>query len=245
MLPFPRRAGALALALGSGLGLAAAPVMAQAQAAPADITQALQTQLETLGRTATPAMPPGAARVTLELGQIDPRLRLAACARIEPFIPPGLRMWGRTRMGLRCVKGDTAWRISVPITVRVYAPAVVYLRDLPFGATVQSGDVALATVDIAQGSRPALFDPAAVIGRELKQPVTAHERAAAAQLRPQVWFRAGQTVRIAAGGSGFRISTDGIALSEGRQGEMVRLKLASGRLVSARAVGPERAEVID
>ena len=44
-------------------------------------------------------------RMQVTLGSLDSRLRLASCARVEPYVPPGTRLWGKTRLGLRCLDG--------------------------------------------------------------------------------------------------------------------------------------------
>ena len=36
-------------------------------------------------------------RMQVKLGQLDSRLRLAACAKVEPYLPAGSRLWGRSR----------------------------------------------------------------------------------------------------------------------------------------------------
>src|SRR5437867_13048141 len=43
--------------------------------------------------------------VEISVGEPDPRLTLAPCARYEPFLPPGARLIGRTSLGVRCVEG--------------------------------------------------------------------------------------------------------------------------------------------
>ena len=62
-------------------------------------------RIQALGEQAGAALAPGAVRVEIEPGRLDPRLRLAPCERIEPYLPPGARAWGRSRVGLRCVQG--------------------------------------------------------------------------------------------------------------------------------------------
>ena len=64
-------------------------------------------------------------RMEVSVGQLDPRLRLAPCARVEPHLPAGARLWGRTRLGLRCVEGAVRWNVYLPITVKAFGPAWV------------------------------------------------------------------------------------------------------------------------
>ena len=63
--------------------------------------------------------PNGDARIEIEPGQLDPRLKLTPCRRIEPYLPTGSTAWGRTRVGLRCLQGPTRWNVYLPVTVRV------------------------------------------------------------------------------------------------------------------------------
>jgi len=54
---------------------------------------------------------PGAAgtgmapQIEVELGELDPRLKLAPCQRIRAYLPTGANLWGRSRVGLRCEQG--------------------------------------------------------------------------------------------------------------------------------------------
>jgi flagella basal body P-ring formation protein FlgA len=87
----PRRglaaASALALALASIAGTAAA------QAVPDDPLRAFVAR----------QLPSGLGRAEISIGTLDPRLQLAPCARIEPYLLPGTRLWGRTSNGERCL----------------------------------------------------------------------------------------------------------------------------------------------
>ena len=44
-------------------------------------------------------------RAEVVMGNLDSRLRLAPCQAIEPYLPPGTKLWGRSRIGLRCTDG--------------------------------------------------------------------------------------------------------------------------------------------
>ena len=74
------------------------------------------------------APPAGVTRVEVLVGQLDPRLRLAPCERIEPYLPPNTRLWGKSRIGLRCAQGPSHWNVFLPITVKAYGRALVARR---------------------------------------------------------------------------------------------------------------------
>jgi flagella basal body P-ring formation protein FlgA len=62
-------------------------------------------------------------RMEVVVGELDRKLRLAACQEVEPYMPSGTRLWGKTRLGLRCLRGDVKWNVFLPITVKAFGPA--------------------------------------------------------------------------------------------------------------------------
>ena len=94
-------------------------------------------QIQALGEQASAGLAPGAMRVEVEPGRLDPRLRLAPCERVEPHLPPGAQAWGRTRVGLRCTEGPKPWNVYLPVTVKVFAPALVAAAALPAGTVLR------------------------------------------------------------------------------------------------------------
>lgn len=217
--------------------LAACAASAGAQALDPGLGDTLQRW--TLDRAGAPA----GARVEVELGQLDPRLKLAPCGRIEPYLPAGSRPWGRSRIGLRCLEGPTRWNVSLPITVRVFAPAPVLRESLPAGAEPTPELFGEAEIDWAERPAPPLTEIAALAGRTLLRPLAAGQPLRDADLARKVWFGAGEVVKVTAVGSGFQISTEGQALSRGLDGQVVRVRTEGGRVVTGTAVGARRVEI--
>lgn len=86
---------------------------------------------------------PGATlRMEVSVGTLDSRLRLAPCSRVEPYLPAGSRLWGRTRLGLRCVEGSSAWNVFLPVTIKAWGPAWVLTGNVAPGAVLTSNDAA-------------------------------------------------------------------------------------------------------
>ncbi len=221
--------------------LAAAVLCApSAQAAPLDESP-LQQQVRRFATTATPEQK--AARVEVEVGTLDPRLHLAPCDEVQPYLPPNARMWGRTRIGVRCLRGPTRWNVFLPVTVKVFAKALVATRTLPVGSTLVEGDLAQAEVDLAEEAAAALMRPEQAVGRTLARPMDAGRSVRSTHLLPRQWFAAGDTVQVVAQGRGFSISGEGQALTPGNEGQPARIRTESGRILTAEPVGERRAEV--
>jgi len=237
--------------LGSGLAAAgwmAPPIPAFAAesgevTATASANAALSSIAQALALTRQNIQVPAGARVEVLPGELDPRLKLAPCDRIEPHLPAGSRPWGRTRVGLRCVSGPVRWNVYLPLTVRVWAQAVVAASDLPTGHTLTAADLLLAEVDLAASNSPIHTVPADVVGRTLATALPSGSALRADALRQRQWFQAGETVTVVAQGAGYAVSGEGQALGHGVEGQPVRVRTESGRILTAMPVGTRRVEV--
>jgi len=182
-------------------------------------------------------------RVEVIAGQPDARLRLAPCQRVDVHWPSGQRPWGRTRIGLRCAEGPVAWNITVALQVRVWAPAVVAAVPLPTGTVLEQRHLRLGEADWAERDTPVLLDAADILGRTMAAAVPAGVAVRAEHLRRRQWFAAGDAVRVVAAGPGFAVSGEGVALTAGLEGQSVRVRTESGRVVTGVATGDKLVEV--
>lgn len=203
---------------------------------------AAELQRWTLAR-AGEAEPRAGARVEVELGRLDSRLRLAPCGRIEPYLPAGSRPWGRTRVGLRCTDGTARWNVFLPVTVRVLAPAPVLREPLPAGTELQPDHFTEGEVDWAESPDAPVTDAQALVGQRLAHALPAGRALRSADLRRREWFAAGDRVRVLALGPGYSVSTEGQALSRGLDGQSVRVRTEGGRIVSGVAVAERQVEL--
>src|SRR5215203_3877104 len=129
-------------------GLLVAVLPANAEDAAPELAAGLLDQVRSLALDKAAA--PHSGRVEVVVGQLDPRLRLAPCERIEPYLPPNVRLWGKSRIGLRCKEGRTAWNVYLPIVVKVWGRALVSRAGAAAGSAVAEGDLDEAEVDLAE-----------------------------------------------------------------------------------------------
>lgn len=231
----------LTLLVVPGPARAQATTQATTQAQPAN-TPAIPFD-QVLGLARDQAGAPIGARVEVIPGQLDARLRLAPCEQIQPYLPPGARPWGKTRIGLRCTRGAVAWNVFLPVTVKVWAPAIVTAVPVAADQPLAAEHLQLAVVDIAEANTPVYARSDELIGRRLSRAQPAGVTLRPEALRARIWFAAGDVVQVDSVGTGFRISGEAEALSPGVEGQPVRLRSASGKLLSAWPVGERRAEI--
>ncbi|RYY72529.1 MAG: flagellar biosynthesis protein FlgA, partial [Comamonadaceae bacterium] len=93
-------------------------------------------------------------RMEVSVGSLDGRLRLAPCTHVEPYIPVGMRLWGRTRLGLRCTDGGGRWNVFLPVTVKAFGPAWVLRDNVVAGAVLTAADAVEAEADWAAEASP-------------------------------------------------------------------------------------------
>jgi flagella basal body P-ring formation protein FlgA len=219
--------------------LAFATAARAAEPAPAAGATDLEQQVRqfALEAGATPGM-----RIEVLVGALNSRLRLAPCAHVEPYLPTGTRLWGRTRIGLRCTEGATRWNVYLPLTVKVFGQGLTAAATLPAGTVLASTDLRIGEVDFAAGAAPLLL-PEIAIGRTLARPLAAGQTIRQDDLRVRQWFAAGDTVQITAVGHGFSVSGEGQAVGPGLEGRKARVRTDSGRIVVGMPVAAHRLEL--
>lgn len=171
-------------------------------------------------------------RLRATLGALDARLRLSPCARVEVYLPPGSRLWGASRVGLRCLEGATRWNVTMPVTVQALGSAWVLRRDVAQGGTLAAADVSVAEVDWAAEPSPVLAGREAWAGQVAARPLRAGQTLRENLVRAEQVFQAGSQVRVIVQGGGFQISAQAQTLSAGVIGQSARVRTESGRVLT-------------
>jgi flagella basal body P-ring formation protein FlgA len=182
-------------------------------------------------------------RVATQVGALNPQLKLAPCEAAQPHFNPGSRAWGDIRIGLRCTQGPVRWNIYVPATIRVYGPAWVAASALPAGHLIGESDVLRQEAEWSSESGAILGATDNLAGRQLAAAVKAGQPLRVQHVRARQWFTAGQNVTLVARGPGFAVTSEGVALTPGLDGQATRVRLDNGRVLQGTAVGTRRVEV--
>lgn len=233
------------LALACALLVWVMPVQSQAQVASpqdlqAEVSALLKSQTQQIGGGDEGASKP---RIEVILGQLDPRLKLAPCDKVHTYLPPGTRLWGKARVGMRCEQGPVRWNVYWPITVKVWAPAVVAVTPIRPGSVIGPADLRLMETDLAASASPAILRLGDVLGRSVLKNIEPGQALRQDDIRTRRWFAVGEPVRVTVKGSGFSASAEGMALSPGDEGQCAKIRFDSGRVVCGQPVGERRAEV--
>ncbi|MDR1276141.1 MAG: flagellar basal body P-ring formation protein FlgA [Candidatus Accumulibacter sp.] len=192
----------------------------------------ISAALDDFIRTQTRSLP---GKVTYTLGPVN---NARPCSAYEPFLPPGNRLWGKSTVGVRCLS-PSPWTIYLQVSVSVTGNYLVSARNLPTGTLVSSNDIAYRSGELTVLPASILTDASQAIGKTVRNSVAVGQYFRSDALIAPWTILQGQTVRMVSKGTGFRVSSEGRALNNANEGQIVQVRAASGQVVSgfARAGG--------
>ncbi len=222
----------LPLALASLTLLAVLPV---AQAAAGMDPAVLRSTVDTFLQVQSAGLP---GKVTVTVGTVDPRMKLAACPAPEAFLMPGSKAWGKTSVGVRCA-APAQWTVYIQANVSVLGNYIAAATPLSQGQPITDAQLATMQGDLTTLPASIATDKAQVVGRSSNVSISAGTPLRLDTLRSQTVVLNGQMVKLVALGAGFRIASDGKALGNASDGQVVLVRTQAGRSVSgiARAGG--------
>ncbi len=170
-----------------------------------------------------------AGKVSIQVTEIDRRITLPACTALEAFLPPGAQLNGNATVGVRC-NSKQGWSLFVQVKVQINVTILTTNKTLQLGQTVRAEDLAsLSSASLQAGT---LTDTAQAVGKIMKYSVGSGQILRHDMLRAPYTVTQGQSVQLHAPGAGFRVSTEGRALSNAAEGETTTARTVSGHIVS-------------
>lgn len=164
--------------------------------------------------------------VAVEVGSLDPRLRLAACEnRLTLVLAPGSRLTGNTMVSVRCI-GNRPWSLYVNARVKVYEQVLVAARALPRDATLTQTDVRPEKHDLVSLTDTPLTNLNQAAGKLTTQALAPGDIIGYRSLKAARLVRRGDKVTILVSGNGLEVRTSGEALADGIEGESIGVRNA-------------------
>lgn len=183
---------------------------------------------------------PGAVSITV--GRIDPRLALAPCTSMSAASPTGSKLWGRTTIAVRCTAPST-WTIYVPATLGLVAPYLIATRQIAAGQVIAENDISSVSGDVTTLLRGYLTDPRQASGKIASMQISANTPLRPDSFKQVSAIQAGQAVRIRAKGTGFTVTSEGVALTSANMGQPVQARTTAGQKVNGIAAETGMIEV--
>lgn len=172
---------------------------------------------------------PGTA--SYNIGPIDPNNQLMPCDSLQVSLPTGGRLWGKTSVHVRCLM-EGGWSQYIPVQIRVQGDYLVAARPLAAGQVISEADWARQTGELTELPASLVVDAGQLAGRTLAAPLAAGRPFRADLLRQTPVIQQGQTVKVVSRGPGFQVANEGQALNGAAAGQVTRVRLVTGQVVS-------------
>lgn len=168
-------------------------------------------------------------KVAFSVDEIDPRIVLGTCSKLEVFLPAGSQLIGRVSIGVRCLDAK-GWSIFIPVQIKITRDLIISARPLAHGQIIHAEDIAKQRTETTQNI--GITNEKQVLGKVLRYSLSSGSILRTDMLRDPYSVKQGQSVRLIVRGSSFTLSSTGIALNNASEGETVQVRTASGRVIS-------------
>jgi flagellar basal body P-ring formation protein FlgA len=209
-------------------------VSVQAQETVRDETiESLATIRNTAQAYVESLIPPSAGESTVNVGQLDGRLRLARCPskELSASLPAGMALQARSTVGVTCA-GPVHWTVFVPVTVESKINVLVLTHAVNREARLTAADVTVETRRTAGPGNAYLTKPEELGGRTVRRPLAAGTTLSVDMFTPDLVVRRGQEVTLLSSGGAVEVRAMGRAMVDGAAGARIQVQnLSSMRVV--------------
>ncbi|HWB51622.1 MAG TPA: flagellar basal body P-ring formation chaperone FlgA [Stellaceae bacterium] len=160
------------------------------------------------------------AQGEVEVGVIDSRLRLPACANISVDLPPA----NSAMMTAKVVCPSPSWTLYVPVRLHAWVDAVVAGANLAPNTPLKPSLLSRGRADALAGTGGLITDPRQAEGKILRTGVMAGAPILSSQLDLPISVHRGQRVTLTLSDPVMTIKASATALDDGRIGDTISVQ---------------------
>lgn len=158
------------------------------------------------------------------------------------FASPQGRPWGPFQVMVRCSR--PVWTVAVPVQTRVEGPSVLASRYLAPGVRIRPEDIQVVKGDITRSPPDLVRQAAEVVGKAPVRPVQHGSVLLLNNLREPAVIKIGEVIQVQVAGRGFQATGEGVAITAGGIGDMIRIRMPDGQQVTGQVVRPGVVEIV-
>ncbi|MGG7670287.1 flagellar basal body P-ring formation chaperone FlgA [Yersinia sp. J1] len=157
-----------------------------------------------------------------------PQAQWPQCENPEISLPANARPWGNVSLSVRCGQQRRFMQTQVQVTGKY----LVASRQITAGEKLAEKDMAYKEGRLDTLPQGALNEARFAKGTISLRHINAGQPLTKAMLRRSWVIKAGQAVQVVAQGEGFNINSEGKAMNNAALQDNVRVRMASGQIVS-------------
>lgn len=173
-------------------------------------------------------------KITLKVDDIDRRISLPLCNKLEGFLPAGAQLLGKTSIGIRCAEYN-GWSLFLTAHIIITNNILVSNKMLMQGQTISAEDFTVQSGELGQAGL--ITEESQIQGKILKFSIGAGQQLRQDMFRTPYAITQGQSVQLVTEGMGFKLHTEGVALNNALEGQVVQVKVSSGQVINGYAYG--------
>jgi flagella basal body P-ring formation protein FlgA len=185
---------------------------------------------------------PGEISITVDAPRST--ARLARCEAPEAFIPEGARLAGRLAVGIRC-RAPNNWTSYLRANVSITSNYLVAAAPLKPGQVLTASLLESRRGDLGKLAQDVITQPELAIGKIMTSGLIAGAALRSGMLRAPQAVAQGQGIMLMVNGKGFSISSEGRALNNAAEGQVVQVRTPSGQVVSGIARGGGLVDIVN
>lgn len=187
----------------------------------------------------------GSAEIEISVNRLDPRLRLAPCDQaLEYNVRDTGTPGGNVSVHTRC-PGTRPWALYISAAVKVMEAVVIANRNIPKGALLSLQDFDTQLRDTSKIASNYVLDAGQLIGKATSRTIRAGEAMRFALVTEPIAVKRGDTIVVEAQSGAIMVSTQAVALADGRVGDQISVRNPqSERVVRVEIMGPGRGKVM-
>lgn len=168
----------------------------------------------------------------LQSAPVDPHLRIAACDQpLKGAVTGDGQLHNQTMVAVRC-EGSIRWTLYTTVSVQSQGEVLVARRGLERDAELTAADFQLENRRVPGVMSDYVTQLASLGGQRLRRPLAGAQPLTFDALAPAFLIHRGQQVVLLARAGGIEVRMAGVALSDGRASENIRVQnLSSQRIV--------------
>ncbi|PHS19799.1 MAG: flagella basal body P-ring formation protein FlgA [Kangiella sp.] len=180
--------------------------------------------------------------VELNVGRLDPRLKLKKCAEpLLAFLPQGSNSYGKLNIGVMC-NGPVPWKIFISATKYHFQTVVIASNSLAKGKLISQQDLSYKRVQVNNFRKQPAIDNSQVVMTSARRFIRA---GSIIYMNNICMICKGHKVSVSAGSKYLSINLEAEALADASVGETVRLRnFKSRRIFDGTVIGRNKAQVL-